>query len=88
MFVKRSNTVIIHGDIAIGIEKWEVIYVTGAVHNSICLYNFTILENNGAIFACGFYLHKHILNHDTSNMISFLKNIGPKRNIFLEYFFF
>ena len=60
MFVKRSNTVILNGYIAIGIEKREVIFVTGAMHNSISLYNLTILENNRPIFACAFYLHKNI----------------------------
>lgn len=58
MFIKRSNTVILNGDIAIGVEKREVIFVTGAMHNRIRLYNLTILEYNRPIFACAFYLQK------------------------------
>lgn len=56
MFIKRSNTVILDGNIAIGVEKREVIYVTSAMHNGINFYNLTILENNRPIFVCAFYL--------------------------------
>jgi len=58
MFVKRSNTVILNSNIAIGVEKWEVIFVTSAMHNGISLYNLTVLKNNRPIFVYTFYLQK------------------------------